>query len=54
MAALIDILSSHSVEARAAAVKAIREEHAPKKVASDFKGLMDRIVGAKQTEGILV
>lgn len=43
VAALLDILSSHSAEARAQATLAIREEHAPVHVARDFAALMDRM-----------
>ncbi len=45
--ALLDILGSHSKEARTRAALAIREEHAPANVARDFAALMDSMTAAK-------
>lgn len=43
VAALLEVLTSHSAKARQAAVQAIREEHAPANVARDFAALMNRV-----------
>jgi len=51
VAAMLEVLSTHSVEARAAAVQSIREDHAPVRVSKDFSLLMDRIASHKQPEG---
>ncbi|THD76937.1 glycosyltransferase [Thalassobius vesicularis] len=48
VAALLDILSSHSAEARAQATLAIREEHAPANVARDFAALMDSMAAGER------
>lgn len=44
VAALLDILDQSSVEARAAAVRAIREDHTPSQVAHNFAALMKDVM----------